>query len=193
MKRLSLIILLTSLLYSCTSRPPSRIDNACAIFAERNGFFNDWHKITKRAEARYGIPMPIILATIRTESAFRTTAQPKRTKLLGFIPWKRTSSAYGYSQALNHTWWRYQRATGHYNARRSNFANATDFIGWYHHESVRRNGVNPLDAYHLYLNYALGHQGYRTSAPSLGLLRAANKTQQMARLYEQQLLLCGLR
>ena len=41
---------------------------------------------------------------MRQESAFQNRIKPERTKLLGLIPWKRKSSALGYSQAIDATW-----------------------------------------------------------------------------------------
>src|SRR3546814_8971202 len=63
-----------------------------------------------------------------TESGSKARARPPRTKLLGFIPWKRQSSAYGYAQALDGTWLEYQRSTGRWSARRSDFGDAIHFV-----------------------------------------------------------------
>ena len=62
------------------------------------------------------------MATIYTESSFRHNAKPPRKWYLGFIPGKRASSAYGYSQALDGTWDRYQKETGRWGASRTDFA-----------------------------------------------------------------------
>ena len=39
-------------------------------------------------------------------------AQPARRYVLGFIPWRRPSSAYGYGQVIASTWDAYRRSTG---------------------------------------------------------------------------------
>ncbi|WP_336278744.1 transglycosylase SLT domain-containing protein [Bartonella sp. CB175] len=183
------------LLGGCATKPPLHTNNACAILAQKSSFFNNWRKDTKKAEMRYGIPMPIILATINMESGFRHNARPPRTKLLGFIPWKRRSTAYGYPQALNGTWAMYRRSTGKSFARRSNFADAADFIAWYHSQSVRRNGVRFDDAYNLYLNYHMGHSAYARSRGYVpaALSKAAQRMARISNHYEQQLRACGQR
>ncbi len=91
---------------------PRHTTNACAMFDEKDSFFDNWRDATKNAEARWGVPAPILLATIYTESGFRSNARPPRKKLLGFIPWSRPSTAYGYSQALDGTWSHYIAETG---------------------------------------------------------------------------------
>ncbi len=48
---------------------PRHTTNACAMFDEKDSFFDNWRDATKNAEARWGVPAPILLATIYTESA----------------------------------------------------------------------------------------------------------------------------
>ncbi|WP_455476035.1 transglycosylase SLT domain-containing protein [Bartonella sp. B17] len=179
----------------CATKPPLYTNNACAILAQKDGFFNNWREASKKAEMRYGIPMPIILATINMESSFRHNARPPRKKLLGFIPWKRPSTAYGYPQALDDTWAMYIRSSGRSFARRSNFKDAVDFVAWYHRQSVQRNGVRPDDAYNLYLNYHMGHGAYARSKgyATTTVLKAAERMAIMSKHYEQQLKACGRR
>ncbi|MET3559588.1 hypothetical protein ABID39_000258 [Bartonella japonica] len=186
---------LVFLLGGCATTTPIYTNNACAIFAQKDGFFDNWEKASKRAEMRYGIPMPIILATINMESSFRYNARPPRTKLLGFIPWKRKSTAYGYSQALDSTWAVYLRSTGRSFARRTDFADAADFVAWYHRQSVQRNGIRFDDAYNLYLNYHMGHGGYARNRghANSALVQAAQRMASLSRRYEQQLRACGRR
>ncbi|WP_019223145.1 membrane protein [Bartonella rattaustraliani] len=187
--------MLVFFLGGCATTTPRYTNNACAILAQKDGFFDNWEKAAKRAEMRYGIPMPIILATINMESGFRYNARPPRTKLLGFIPWKRQSTAYGYSQALNSTWTTYLRSTGKSFARRTSFADAADFVAWYHRQSVQRNGVRFDDAYNLYLNYRMGHGGYarKRGYASRALIQSAQRMANLAKHYEWQLRACGRR
>ncbi|WP_159950804.1 transglycosylase SLT domain-containing protein [Rhizobium sp. 18065] len=152
------------LMLSACAKPPSQTRNACAIFEQRDGLFNNWRSAAQKAEREYGVPVPILMATIYTESSFRATARPPRKKLLGFIPWKRQSSAYGYSQALDGTWERYQRETGRWGARRTDFGDAMQFIGWYHRESASKTGIPLNDPYKLYLAYHSGQAGYLRGA-----------------------------
>ncbi|MGV8939038.1 MAG: transglycosylase SLT domain-containing protein [Allorhizobium sp.] len=158
-----LIVALLLALAGCAT-PPSQTRNACAIFEQRGGLFNNWRRAAQKTEREYGVPVPILMATIYTESGFRKYARPPRTKLLGFIPWKRQSTAFGYSQALDGTWERYQRETGRGGARRTDFADALRFIGWYHQQSHIKNGIDYNDPYRLYLAYHSGHAGYTSGA-----------------------------
>jgi hypothetical protein len=126
----------------CASAPLN-VDNACSVFNQRESLFNNWYASAKRAERAYGIPLPILMATVRRESGFRSDARPPRTKVLGFIPWSRPSSAYGFSQALDGTWNQYRRETGRSLARRNSFDDAVQFVGWYHARTVATKGVAP--------------------------------------------------
>ncbi len=179
-------------LSSCATAP-HQIRNSCAIFEQRDGLFNNWRRAADKASREYGVPVPVLMATIYVESGFQPYARPPRTRLLGFIPWTRPSSAYGYAQALDGTWGRYQRATGHWSARRTNFADAVNFIGWYHAQSHQQNGIALNDTYNLYMAYYVGHDGYsRGSFRSNGdLQRTARKAAGIAFTYNSQLRTCG--
>ncbi|GHD07893.1 hypothetical protein ACFOEZ_04335 [Tianweitania populi] len=183
--------LLMTALAGCASAP-GNINNACAVFNQRDGFFDDWHAAAKRTERAYGIPVPILMATLRRESGFQSDARPPRTKLLGLIPWSRPSSAYGYSQALDGTWRQYRLETGRSLARRNSFADAVDFVGWYHARTVATKGVAPNDAYNLYLAYYLGWSGFDGGATrdNKGVQRYAREMAAMAKRYEVQLASC---
>jgi len=108
--------------------------------------------------------------------------------LLGFIPWKRPSSAYGYSQALEGTWAQYERDTGETWRRRDDFADATDFIHWYLNESRRRNGLSRDDVYSLYLTYHEGWTGFRkkTYQSKAWLKNTAQKVSRRSKQYSIQ-------
>jgi len=184
-------IALLLLLASCASAP-NRINDVCSVFEQRDGWFNNWYDAAKSTEREYGVPVPILMATIRKESGYEAHARPARTKLLGFIPWKRPSSAYGYSQALDGTWTRYKQETGKFMADRNNFADAVNFVGWYHKESHDRNGIALNDPYNLYLAYYFGHGAYargdwKNNAKMQNVARGAAE---MAYSYSAQLQAC---
>lgn len=126
--RIAFFIALMMCALTACATAPSRITNACAIFDQKDGLFNNWARQAKAAEARYGVPVPTLMATIYVESGFQPYAKPPRKYILGFIPWGRISSAYGYAQALDGTWAHYKAETGNWNASRSNFADAIDFV-----------------------------------------------------------------
>lgn len=193
MRAAPFLLLLLLLLAGCASAP-AHTGNACSIFKQRDGWFNNWYRETRSAERRYGVPVPVILATIYKESSFKARARPPRRKLLGFIPWTRPSSAYGYSQAIDGTWEQYRRETGRWGARRSDFGDAADFIGWYHRKSHDKNGIALNDTYNLYLAYYYGHSGYaRGRRPDPAIRRAARDAAGIAQKYAAQLSGCGYR
>lgn len=185
-------LLLLLALSACASKP-DRINNVCSVFDQKAGFVGNWHRSASSASRQYGIPVPILMATIRMESGFEGRARPPRKKILGFIPGKRASTAYGYSQALDGTWTEYQRATGRHMARRSNFSDAVDFVGWYHNKSANTLGIAPHDAYNLYLAYYSGHAGYRRGSwrSNTSIQNYARRTATMAQTYASQMQSCG--
>lgn len=179
-----------ALLAGCATAP-KQTRNICAVFDERDGLFSSWQSAAERTEKKYGVPVPILMATIYVESSFRPNARPPRKWFLGFIPGKRASSAYGYAQALDGTWETYQRATGRWGARRNDFGDAIRFVGWYHNQTSTRNGVSRNDAYNLYLAYYSGHAGYNRGNFSGSLRQTAQKSAGMAARYAAQLKGCG--
>lgn len=142
---------------ACSTSPPTNVENICAIFEEKRG----WYKAAKKSEKRWGTPIHVQLSIIRQESSFRFDARPPRGKLLGFIPWKRPSNAYGYAQALDSTWDWYRKDTGRRFADRDDFADAIDFVGWYTDTSHSSVGISKWDPYNQYLAYHEGQSGWR--------------------------------
>lgn len=136
--------------------------------------------------------MHIAMAIMNQESAFKPKARPPRGKLLGFIPWRRASSAYGYAQVIDGTWQEYIKATGDYWRKRNNFADATDFVHWYMGQATQRNKVASTDAYNLYLNYHEGPAGFRrgTHNKKKWLAGVALKVQQRSDNYRAQYARC---
>ncbi len=187
-----IVVIALPIALSACATPPSRINNICAVFQQRDGWFDNWQASAQRTEKKYGIPVHVLMATVRKESGFQGNARPPRKKLLGFIPWKRQSSAYGYSQALDGTWLQYQRETGSFGARRTNFADAVDFVGWYHARSADNLGIARTDTYNLYLAYYSGWSAYQRGSwrSNTGIQNYARETAQMAQNYEGQLQSC---
>ncbi|KGD63443.1 MULTISPECIES: transglycosylase SLT domain-containing protein [Alcanivorax] len=192
MKIRLMLLLLVGILSGCAGTP-TNTDNVCSVFDQRGGWFNNWYKYAKNTEKEYGVPVPVLMATIYKESGFNAKAKPPRTKLLGFIPWKRPSTAYGYPQALDSTWDHYKDVTGRRGADRDDFKDAVQFVGWYHYQSYKKNGVARNDTYNLYLNYYAGHGGYArgTWKNNQWMKGAAQRTAQMANQYQQQMRGCG--
>ncbi|MFT4632293.1 MAG: hypothetical protein ACI8PP_001723 [Candidatus Pseudothioglobus sp.] len=187
MKAVVLMLVLFGL-GGCMSSPPEQPDNLCEIFYEKDG----WYKDAKKASHRWGSSIPVMMAFIHQESAFRARAKPPRTKILWVIPGPRPASAYGYSQATDATWDIYKRATGSWGADRNDFDDAIDFIGWYNDQSYRRNKIAKTDAYNLYLAYHEGHGGFakRSFAKKKWLKDVSTKVSRRALSYGEQLKGC---
>lgn len=181
------------MLAGCGSTQPRGINDVCAVFDQKDGWFGSWYSAAKSTEREYGVPASILMATIRIESGFDSDARPPREKLLGVIPWKRKSTAYGYSQALDGTWQGYKRETGRWRASRTDFADAIQFVGWYHYNSHRKNGIALNDAYNLYLAYYAGQAGYARGVwrSNAGMQNSARKAATMASEYASQMRQCG--
>jgi hypothetical protein len=190
MKTRTLVILLFLLLLAgCASTPPpTNVENICSIFDQ----YPDWYKDVKDSQSRWGVPIAVQMAIIYQESSFNATAKPPRKKLLWIIPWKRPSSAYGYSQALKNTWKDYEQKTGQSGSRTA-FGDAADFIGWYNNQVCKRFNLHPHNAYALYLAYHEGPGGYagRSYLRKPWLIRVSRKVAARAATYERQLQGCA--
>ncbi len=135
------------------------------------------------------------MAFVFQESSYRHNARaPRKHVFFGLVPWGRTSSAYGYSQALDQTWREYIDGTGNWGADRDNFDDAMDFIGWYSHQTRARNAVPLDDAYNQYLNYHEGWGGFSRQsyqAPEKAwLIKVAHRVQDRSHTYEKQYQAC---
>ena len=176
------------LLSACVTPPPRDINNVCHIFKQRP----DWYRASKDVERRWHVPVTVQMAIIHQESKFDANAMPERTKLLWIIPWKRPSTAFGYSQALRGTWALYKRSRGGVFASRDDFTDGVDFIGWYANEAYKRAKIPRANAYALYLAYHEGVGGYqrRTYLQKPWLISVAHKVSARETLYRAQMLNC---
>lgn len=186
---LCLTIFWILLLVGCAQPPkkPAHTENICRVFSQ----YPDWYKNAHKAEKKWGVPVPVQMAIIYQESSFNATARPPRKKLLWIIPWKRPSTAYGYSQALNNTWKEYERNMRK-SSKRNEFDDAVDFICWYSHQANRKLGINPKNAYALYLAYHEGAGGYSRHSylKKPWLIGVAHKVSYRADTYTRQLAMC---
>jgi len=175
-------------LTACVTNVPKNTKNICEM-AEQNP---KWYWEAQAVQKRWGIPISIQMAIIYQESNFHHNAKPPHQRLLGFIPWFRPTSAFGYSQATDESWRVYQRSTGNSSANRDNFSDTLDFIGWYADQTHRRTGVSKRDPYKLYLAYHEGIGGYSkgTYLHKQWLINVAHKVDRRAWSYHNQLLHC---
>ena len=164
----------------------------CDIFFEKGGMWDNWHKASKKASKQYGVPISVIMATMWQESRFQAKAKPARNKLLGFIPWKRKSSAYGYAQVKKGTWKEYRRNSGN-GGSRDKFKDAALFVAWYHAETNKRNKVAKTDIYNLYLAYHEGRGGFSRKSYNKKpwLIKVAKKVQAKEKEFAKQYASCS--
>tara|TARA_Y100000590_G_scaffold10122_2_gene12458 strand:+ start:5837 stop:6442 length:606 start_codon:yes stop_codon:yes gene_type:complete len=184
--KLKTLFLLSSLLLSACSitGPPSNTLDVCEIFQEKKS----WYKAANRSEERWGVPVSVSMAFIKQESSFIAAAKPPRVKVLRFIPWKRQSSAKGYSQAIDGTWEMYLNERGKWLKSRNNFDDAVDFIGWYNAKSIKKFNIKNTNAKDLYLAYHEGWAGYtrKSYRKKPWLIKVAVKVQKQSNVYNGQ-------
>ncbi len=186
--RLALLLCLLALAGCASTRPPGDPENICAIFREKP----DWHDAALKVQEKWGAPVQVPIAMMYQESSFKHDALPPRYYFLGFIPWGRVSSAYGYAQAKDETWSDYRREAGGWFSSRDNFADSLDFMGWYMSKTQRINGISTWDAYGQYLNYHEGWTGYRNRSyeRKAWLQRVARQVQARAERFGAQYKQC---
>ena len=187
MRWLSLFIV-SILLYGCAQPQPDDVNNICQMFKQ----YPKWYWAAQDVQTRWKVPISVQMAILHQESRFNAIAKPPRTKILWIIPWKRPSTAYGYTQALDMTWKRYKSSSGNTFASRNNFDDAVDFIGWYAYQAHRKAGIARDDAYRLYLAYHEGVGGYKrkTYLSKPWLVNVARKVKRRASLFHSQLVRC---
>ncbi len=175
-------------LSSCSSLPISATGNVCNIFHTKRS----WHRAALNMQQKWQIPLHVPMAMMYHESKFRRSAKPPRRYILGIIPGKRRSSAYGYSQALDGTWDAYIKSSGNHGANRTNFNDSMDFIGWYMTKSSSLANIPKADPYHQYLAYHEGWTGYRKGSykEKQWLQRVASEVAKTSEQYQKQYAQC---
>lgn len=183
-----LLVLFALSLTACTASQPKNTNNICAIFKEKD----DWYDYSKDSYLKWGVPISIQMAIMHQESRFVADAKPPRPWLFGIIPWFRNSSAYGYPQAQDGTWDWYLKEAGSWSADRDDFEDASDFIGWYCTVSYKKLGISKWDTANQYLAYHEGHGGFKrkTYLKKPWLLKTAKKVSRQAQTFKQQLNRC---
>ena len=174
-------------LASC-SYVPKYPQNACKIFSEKYTYL----KYSRAASKKWNVPISSILAVINKESGFRRFAKPKRTKLFKIIPYRRPSSSFGFSQAINKTWELYKKENNKPTALRISYRSSSDFVGWYFWKANKINKVSLSNTRDLYLNYYLGFSAYKNKAyrTDKKAIIFAMSVEKHAKVYKNQLREC---
>ena len=179
-------LILFFLFFSACSSIPSNTSNSCLIFDERYL----WYKHAKKVEQKWGTPIYIQLAIIKMESDFDWLAKPARGKIFKVIPYKRPSSSFGYSQAINSTWEQYKKETGNNLATRMRFKDSVDFIGWYTNKTETILKISKKDAFRQYLAYHEGWGNYKNYKKNKRVIKLAKKVDKQSKIYKKQLSNC---
>jgi hypothetical protein len=190
----ALLLLLLSLaiaVWRRAERPPSDPEDICAIFGEKS----HWYRSARLAYETWGVPEPVQLAIIYQESGFRAGARPPRRRILWLLPGPRSSSAYGYAQAVEATWNQYRKERGRENARRDDFDAAVDFVGWYGEQIHRQTGIAKDDPYRLYLAFHEGPRAFLRGShkKKAWLLEVARQVEERVDVYGPQYEECAPR
>ena len=172
---------------SACSSIPENTSNSCKIFNERYL----WYKHTKKVQKKWGTPIHIQLAIIKMESDFDWLAKPPRQKLFKIIPFKRPSSSFGYSQAVNGTWEQYKNETGNKFATRTRFKDSVDFIGWYTNKSKSILKISLQDPFRQYIAYHEGWGNYKNYKKNKKVIGLAKKVERQSNVYKKQLSKCN--
>lgn len=161
-------------------------NNLCEIFRDNP----IWYADAQRSARRWGTPVAVQFAFVYQESRFVADASPKTSTTIFS---NKSSSAFGYAQALDGTWDDYVRNTGNYQAHRSNMHDALDFIGWYNNNANQRIGLKGNQVRELYLAYHEGITGYSmgTYKNKTWLTTIADQVQNRAITYDKQLRTCS--
>ena len=179
------LIFLLFLISGCSSIPQNT-SNSCKIFDERYL----WYKHSKKVEQKWGTPIHIQLAIIKMESDFDWLAKPARQKIFKIIPYKRPSTSFGYSQAVNGTWEQYKNETGNKLATRVRFKDSVDFIGWYTSKTESILKISKKDAFKQYLAYHEGWGNFKNYKKNKKVINLAKKVEKQSQIYKKQLSKC---
>ena len=183
--KINFLLILLSIISACSSIP-SNTSNSCSILNERYL----WFKHVNKTKKKWGTPVYLQLAIIKMESDFDWLAKPPRQKLFKVIPYKRPSSSFWYSQAVNGTWEQYKKETGNKLAVRSMFKYSVDFIGWYTNKSSNILNISKSDAFRQYIAYHEGWGGFKNYKDNKKVINLAKRVEKQSNVYKNQLKEC---
>lgn len=188
MRFILIFLLFTPVSCSLISKNKMSQDDACSIIENKRS----WKRAVLKVEQKWQISPGMQLSFILTESNFRPRAKTPKKYFLGFFPTGRLSSAFGYAQAIDSTWEKYQEDTNNRFSSRTNFADSVNFIGWYANETNYKLAIKKSDVFNQYLAYHQGHRGYKSGAykAKKNLIDVAKRTEKNAFKFNSQLKSC---
>ncbi|MBM4211078.1 MAG: hypothetical protein FJ186_00885 [Gammaproteobacteria bacterium] len=181
-------LLILIILTGCQTHEPRHFEDACQFLYQNS----DWYRYARDAELTWGVSSGLILSVIYQESSFKAKAAHEHKYFMGFIPWGRVSSAYGFAQAKDEVWHEYLAERGGFLTERSRFKDASDFVGWYLNRISKQLHLKKTDAYHLYLAYHEGPAGFKKKSFRFKpwLMAVAQKVSLRSVQYQKQLEQC---
>ena len=144
------------------------------------------HRLAKKFNIKVNDQVSLLTPQMRV-TAFGSV--PKQ-KLFKVIPYKRSSSSFGYSQAVKGTWKQYKEETGNKFATRTRFKDSVDFIGWYTNKTEKILKVSKKDAFKQYIAYHEGWGNFKNYKSNKKVINLANKVQKQSNTYKKQLQNC---
>ena len=183
--KINLFIIFSFIITGCSSIPKNTSDG-CSIFNERYL----WYKHAKKTEQKWGTPIYLQLAIIKMESNFDWLAKPPRQKLFKIVPYKRSSSSFGFSRAIEGTWKQYKTETGNKFAVRTRFKDSVDFIGWYTTKTQKILKISKKNAFKQYIAYHEGWGNYKNYKNNKKVINLAMRVEKQANIYKNQLSDC---
>ena len=164
--------------FNFDQQPPEKMqENACVLLKN----YPHWRKVLFEAKRQWKMEPSYILAFLHQESRFNPKALSK-------------SMAYGFAQVKDDSWDWYVLKTGNKIGSRERFDDAVDFISFYAHANVKRNGVALNDVKKQYLAYHEGMGGYEQGSylEKPWLIEVSDKVVRWANMYREQLKRCPI-
>jgi len=112
------------------------------------------------------------------------TREKKVTRVYSMV---QTLIICGLFSGFKNTWQDYRDETGNSRAKRTNFSDSADFVGWYANKGFYQ-GFSATDARSLYLAYHEGYSGFKkkTYRKKQWLIRVADRVQARSNMYQKQ-------
>ncbi|WP_150464310.1 transglycosylase SLT domain-containing protein [Francisella sp. XLW-1] len=183
---LLVVIIVAAAVFFSSNSSDVQVDanmGACEILDQNP----NWKLSLKKAQDKYNLSPAFAMGLIYQESRFDAEAKSSY------------STAYGYAQAINSTWQHFQEEVKQ-NAKRNNFDDSVQFIGWYMAQLSKSLKLKMSDSENLYMAYMLGATGYKRYKAGTFKNKAkieedkniANKVKAYTNLYKSQLKDCKI-
>ncbi|MGH1462428.1 MAG: hypothetical protein ACRBB6_10350 [Neptuniibacter sp.] len=167
--RIPLYLALAAGLSGCFAMGTKPKQTICEVLQENE----EWVEPIVNAQSRYGTPASLTLALLE-------------------MPLSDIEKRHIYPRTAD--WDEYRVRTENWAASTRSPRYSVDFIGWFTHETLKRNNVRWSDVSAHYLSYRLGHGGYHRFEPDKypELQQQAERVTLQAQRWHQELKTCQL-